>query len=277
MFRYTTLTAVREGILWILTGLALFPFYLLVVTAFKTDEEVATTSAITLPASLDFGAFAEVLTSATNDIGLSLLNSVIITAGTILGLVVLGSMCAYVIARRTSALSTGVFYLVLIAILLPTQLGTLPLYMGARALGLTGSVWGLIILWIGLLMPFAVFLYSGFFRSLSVEYEEAGALDGASPLQSFFHIVFPLMAPATGTVAILTGLIVWNDFFTALVFLSGTGAQTVPVSMYYFVGSAVTEWNKIFAIVILSMVPVLVFYAFAQKQFMQGYAGGVKG
>ena len=128
-----------------------------------------------------------------------------------------------------------------------------------------------------MLMPFAVFLYAGFFRSLSTEYEEAAAIDGATPAQTFFRVVLPIMGPATGTVAILTGLIVWNDFFTSLLFLSGSDAQTIPVTMYYFVGGSVTEWNKIFAIVIISMVPILVFYVFAQKQFMQGYSGGVKG
>ncbi len=84
------------------------------------------------------------------------------------------------------------------------------------------------------------------------------------------------MAPATGTVAILTGLIVWNDFFTSLIFLGGSDNQTLPVSMYYYVGSLVSAWNKIFAIVIISMVPILVFYLFAQKRFIQGFAGGIK-
>lgn len=277
MFRYTTRTAIREGLLWIVTALALFPFYLLVVTALKPSDELLTTSAAAPGSRLDFSSFAAVLTSPTNNIAMALINSVLITLGAVAGVVLLGSLCAYVIARRTSAWSRVTFYAVLVAILLPTQLGTLPLYMGARTLGLTGTLWGVILLWICLLMPFSVFLYASFFRGLGTEYEEAAALDGASPTQVFFRVVLPLMAPATGTVAVLTGMIVWNDFFTALVFLSGSGAQTVPVSMYYYVGGSVTEWNKVFAIVIISMVPVLVFYAFAQKQFMRGYAGGLKG
>src|SRR5215217_3982677 len=86
----------------------------------------------------------------------------------------------------------------------------------------------------------------------------------------------PSTARATGTVAILTGLIVWNDFFSALIFLGGSDAQTVTVSMYYYVGSLVSAWNKIFAIVIISMIPILTFYLFAQKKFIQGFAGGIK-
>ena len=128
----------------------------------------------------------------------------------------------------------------------------------------------MIILYVGTLMPLAVFLYAGFFRNLPRDYEEAAAIDGASPGRVFFQIVLPLMAPATGTVAILTGLIVWNDFFSALIFLGGSDNQTLPVSMYLYVGSLVSAWNKIFAIVIISMVPILAFYLFAQKTFIQG-------
>lgn len=276
MFRYTRATALRETLLWVVTAFALFPFWILIVTALKPTDQLYTTSAA-VPTALDFSSFVAVLTDDRNNIGLALVNSILVTAIAIVGLVVLGALCAYVIARSTRAWSKLTFYLVLIAILLPTQLGTLPLYIGARSLHLTGTVWGVAIVWIGLLMPFAVFLYAGFFRSLSTEYEEAAAIDGASPAQTFFRVVLPLMGPATGTVAILTGLIVWNDFFTSLLFLSGSDAQTIPVAMYNFVGGSVTEWNKVFAIVILSMVPILVFYVFAQKQFMQGYSGGVKG
>lgn len=134
----------------------------------------------------------------------------------------------------------------------------------------------MIVLYAGTLMPLAVFLYAGFFRALPRDYEEAAAIDGAGPGRVFLRIVLPLMAPATGTVAILTGLIVWNDFFTALIFLGGSDYQTLTVSMYYYVGSLVSAWNKIFAIVIISMIPILGFYLFAQKKFIQGFAGGVK-
>ncbi|MBN9213333.1 MAG: ABC transporter permease [Microbacterium sp. SCN 70-200] len=276
MFRYTKGIAVREVILWIITACALFPFWILIVTALKPTDQLYTTSAA-VPTAIDFSSFVSVLTDERNNVARALVNSILITVIALAGLLVFGSLCAYVIARSTRAWTKVTFYLVLIAILLPTQLGTLPLYIGAKSLGLTGTIWGVALVWIGMLMPFAVFLYAGFFRSLSTEYEEAAAIDGATPAQTFFRVVLPIMGPATGTVAILTGLIVWNDFFTSLLFLSGSDAQTIPVTMYYFVGGSVTEWNKIFAIVIISMVPILVFYVFAQKQFMQGYSGGVKG
>lgn len=278
MFRYTKLTALREVAVWIVTLIGLLPFYLLIATSLKSSQEALTSSPMAPPTSLDFSAFVEVLTSTgRNSIPLSILNSIIITAGSIAGLVLFGSIAAYVITRRTRAWTNVTFYLVLIAILLPAQLGTVPLYIGARTVGLTGNALGMILLWIGILLPLAIFLYASFFRGLTTEYEEAAVIDGASPTQAFFRVVLPLMSPATGTVAILTGLIVWNDFFNSLIFLGGSATQTLPVAMYTYVGGLVSAWNKIFAVVIISMIPILAFYVFAQKQFIQGYAGGLKG
>ncbi|GAA1061496.1 carbohydrate ABC transporter permease [Agromyces bracchium] len=278
MFRYTKLTALREVLVWIVTLVGLLPLYLLVVTSLKTDQEVLTTSAVALPSSVDFSAFVEVLTSTgRNSIPMSILNSVIITVGAIAGLVLLGSLTAYVIARRTRTWTNVTFYLVLIAIILPAQLGTVPLYIGARSVGLTGNALGMILLWIGILLPLSIFLYASFFRGLTTEYEEAAVIDGATPTQAFFRVVLPLMSPATGTVAILAGLIVWNDFFNSLIFLGGSETQTLPVAMYTYVGGLVSAWNKIFAVVIISMIPILAFYMFAQKRFIQGFAGGLKG
>ncbi|MBM7505200.1 carbohydrate ABC transporter permease [Agromyces aurantiacus] len=268
----------REVLIWIVTLVGLLPFYFLIATAFKTDQETLTTSAIAPPQSLDFSAFVSVLTATgRNSIPMSILNSVIITAGAIAGLVLLGSVAAYVITRRTRTWTNLTFYLVLIAIILPAQLGTVPLYIGARSVGLTGNAIGMILLWIGILLPLSVFLYASFFRGLTTEYEEAAVIDGATPTQAFFRVVLPLMAPATGTVAILAGLIVWNDFFNSLIFLGGSTTQTLPVAMYTYVGGLVSAWNKIFAVVIISMIPILLFYMFAQKRFIQGFAGGLKG
>lgn len=277
MFRYTKATALRETVVWIVALVTLLPFYFLVMTALKPDEELLTTGTSAPPANPTVGNFTEVLTRrGDNNILLGLGHSVLITVASIAGLVVFGSLAAYVLARSTRRWGSVAYYMFLVAILLPTQLGLVPVYVGARQLGLVGSVWGIALIYVGTLMPLAVFLYAGFFRNLPREYEEAAAIDGAGPGRVFFQVVLPLMAPATGTVAILAGLIVWNDFFTALIFLGGSDAQTLPVSMYYYVGSLVSAWNKIFAIVIISMVPILAFYLFAQKKFIQGFAGGIK-
>ena len=280
MFRYTKKTLLREIVVIIAAIIMLMPFYFLITTALKSGPEVLSGSTLALPTSPTFENFVTLLSpssDASSAIFHGLLSSLIITVGTIVGLIALGSPAAYVFARSTSRWSTRVYYLFLIAILLPTQLGVVPLYVEARTLGLVGTPWGMIVVYTGTLMPLSVFLYGGFFRGLPRDYEEAATVDGASRAKVFRRIVFPLMGPATGTVAILAGLIVWNDFFTALIFLNGSQYQTLPVVMYNYVGSLVSQWNLIFAVVIISMVPILAFYFFAQKRFIQGYGGGLKG
>ena len=280
MFRYTKWTLIREILTILATVMLLAPFYFLLVTAFKAADKLLTTSSLAPPRPPTLDNFHTLLapgSDASSAIVHGLISSVVISLGSIVALIVLGAPAAYVFARSTSRWTARTFYLFLVAILLPTQLGVLPLYIGAKHLHLLGSQWGMIIVYTGLLMPLSVFLYAGFFRRLPIEYEESAAIDGASPARIFVSIVFPLMGPATGTVAILAGLIVWNDFFTPLIFLNGSKYATLPVVMYNYVGSLVSQWNLIFAIVIVSMIPILALYVFAQKKFIQGYAGGLKG
>ncbi|WP_027862091.1 carbohydrate ABC transporter permease [Marmoricola sp. URHB0036] len=279
MFRYTKRTLVLE-IFTILVALVLLtPFWILIVTSLKSGQDILTTPAFAPPKSPTLDNFKTLLSpsgTASDQIVSGLKSSAIITAGSIIGLVVFGSVTAYGLVRGKSRWTTRSYFLFLIAIILPTQLGVLPLYVEARKLGLVGSEIGMIIIYTGVLLPLSVFLYAGFFRTLPPEYEEAARIDGASPVQTFVRVVFPLMAPATGTVSILAGLIVWNDFFTPLIFLNGTDKQTLPVVMYNFVGALVSQWNLIFAIVLISMVPILAFYVIAQKKFIQGFSGGIK-
>lgn len=280
MFRYTKKTLTVEIITIIGVAIMLLPFWILLMGAFKTEPQILSTSAMSPPTKPTIDNFVQLLGSggaSSGNIWAGLLYSVMITVGSMALLIGLGSIAAYGIARSTSRWSRRAYYLFLVAIVLPTQLGTLPLYIGARSVGLVGNPWGMILIYTGMLLPLSVFLYSNFFRNLPRDYEEAAVIDGANRYQLFWRIVLPLMSPATGTVAILAGLIVWNDFFTALIFLNGTPFQTLPVVMYSYVGSLVSQWNLIFAVVVVSMIPILAFYAFAQRKFIQGYAGGIKG
>ena len=279
MFRYRTRTLALEIVMILAAVAMLSPFWLLVMTAFKPGEDVLQSPAFQPPKHPTLENFKSLLQSssgASSSIVKGLENSVIITAGSVIGLIAFGSITAYALVRSKSRWTNRSYFLFLIAIILPTQLGVLPLYVEARNLGLVGTRIGMIVVYTGVLLPLAVFLYAGFFKTLAPEYEEAARIDGASKFQTFLRVVFPLMAPATGTVAILSGLIVWNDFFTSLIFLNGSSVQTLPVVMYNYVGSLVSQWNLVFAIVLLSMIPILAFYVVAQRRFIQGFSGGLK-
>jgi raffinose/stachyose/melibiose transport system permease protein len=277
MFRYTKSTLVREILLWVAALIMLLPFYLLINTALKTSADALATPAFQPATNPTFNSFISVFQSGgSSTLLLGLFNSAVITAGAVIGLIVFGSACAYVLTRRLSRLSTVVYYLVLVGIVVPAQLGLVPLYIGARAIGLLGSPFGMAVVYTAMLMPLAVFLYGGFMRAVPVEYEESATIDGASPLRTYVQIVFPLLAPATGTISIMTGLIVWNDFFTPLIFLNGSSAATLPVVVYSYVTGLVTQWNNIFAILIVALIPITVLFLIMQKRFIQGFTGGLK-
>lgn len=132
-------------------------------------------------------------------------------------------------------------------------------------------------MYVGLQMPLAVFLYTGFIRGLPTAYEEAARVDGARPLRVFAGVVFPLVRPVTGVVATLTGLFVWNDFFVALVFVGDTDKVTLPVAVYSFVGRFAAEWPLIFAAALIAAGPVVVLFGFAQRTIMKGFTSTLHG
>jgi raffinose/stachyose/melibiose transport system permease protein len=274
MHRYTWKTFSWE--LWMLLVALVFclPLYLLVSTALKPSSQIFT-SPLSFPSHPDFGNFGTAWRDAR--LGEALLSSLIITVGAVLVLIVVGSLCAYAIARRPGRLSNTLYILFLLGIIVPFQVSVIPLYVMLREVHLIGSYLGMIVLWTGIAMPLTVFLYTSFVRALPRDYEEASTVDGASTMRTFFRVVFPLLRPVTGTVAILTGLFIWNNFFVALIFLSGSPHQTLPVAVYSFVGEYVTQWNLVFATVIIALIPMVIFFIVAQKQLIRGFSGGIRG
>jgi raffinose/stachyose/melibiose transport system permease protein len=271
--RYTGWTFVREVLLILLAIVWMIPFYFLVIVSVKPDVE-ALQSPLSFPDELHLSNFS----TAWNDAALdrSLLNSLIITGGSVLALIAIGSICAYAIARRPGRMSAMLYFLFVLAIILPFQLGLVPTYAVMRDFGLVGSYIGIILLYTGIWMPFAVFLYTGFVLALPKEYEEASRVDGATSLRTFRKVVFPLLRPVTGTVAIFTGLIIWNDFFLSLIYLNGTDKTPLPVAVYTFVGAFASRWNLIFAAVLVSLAPIMLFFLVAQRQLIRGFTGGIK-
>jgi raffinose/stachyose/melibiose transport system permease protein len=142
---------------------------------------------------------------------------------------------------------------------------------------LAGTLVGMILVYTGLFAPFAVFLYANFFRGLPVDYEEAAQVDGARPIRAFIQIVLPLVRPVTGTVAVLIGILVWKDFLHPLIFLGGSENVTLPVAIHSFVGEHVTQWNLIFAGIVIALAPILVVYGLMQRYVVQGFTSTVRG
>lgn len=275
--RYTGRTLARELALLLLAAVYCVPLYLLIALALETTAQTYK-DPLALPLHPQWGNFSEAWgTRGQGGLAHPLESSLIITVASVIGLIALAPLAAFAIARHRSRLSSFVYLLFVIGFILPFQLGIIPLFVAMRHLGLVGNYLGIILLNIGLLMPLAVFLYTGFVRSLPRDYEEAAWVDGAGLLLTYRRVVFPLLLPITATVAVLTGVLIWNEFFVTLVFLAGSRIETLPVALYTYAGDYVTRWNLIFAGVAIAIAPILLFYLFVQRHLLRGFSGGVKG
>jgi raffinose/stachyose/melibiose transport system permease protein len=271
--RYRARTLLLELVMIAVAVVFFIPVYVLVNLSLKRpDDESSPLSLVTAPTLENYqNAWQQA------GLGSALANSAVVTIASVVLIVLISSMAAYPLARVTRAWSRWAFYGFMIGLLVPMQLALIPLYSTMRDLGLLGSVWALIIYYAGHQVPFSVFLYTGFLRALPPDYEEAARIDGCGPVATFTRIVFPLLRPITGTVAILNVLVVWNDFLTPLLYLSGSPMQTVPVALFSFVGQYISQWNLVFAGLVISIVPILVVYFAMQRTIIKGFASGLKG
>lgn len=252
----------------------LFPVYALVTLALKDPRQIAG-SPLAPPAPPTLANFRHAWSAAK--LGPALVSSAVITAFALVLLVVLGSTAAWFLARRARGLGYGLYVLFLLGIVLPFQLGMIPLFELVDGLGLLGTYQGMVLFYTGVQLPFTVFLYTGFVRALPPDYAHAALIDGCGHRQAFTRVVFPLLRPVTGTVVILNAVFVWNDFFTPLLYLGGSGRETVPVGVFAFVGQYVSDQGLVFAGLVLAALPVLVVFALLQRYVVRGFAGGLKG
>ncbi|MFE4176983.1 carbohydrate ABC transporter permease [Streptomyces sp. NPDC056909] len=252
----------------------LFPVYALIALAMKDPRQIAE-SPLSPPLPPTWANFGNAWTSAS--LGPALVSSTVITVAGLLLLIALGSTAAYCLARRARGLGYGLYILFLLGIVLPFQLGMIPLYKLVDSLGWLGTYHGMVLFYTGVQLPFTVFLYTGFIRALPPDYAQAALIDGCDHRQAFTRIVFPLLRPITGTVIILNAVFIWNDFFTPLLYLGGSGKETVPVGVFSFVGQYVSDYGLVFAGLVLAALPVLVVFLLLQRYVIKGFAGGLKG
>ncbi|MFJ4983260.1 carbohydrate ABC transporter permease [Streptomyces sp. NPDC088732] len=273
MNRYRKRTLALELVMIAVALVVAFPVYVLVNLAVRPVSD--NSSPIRPTASPTVDNFIQAWRQG--GLGGALFNSVLVTAGSVAVVLALSSFAAYPLARSTARWSRGLFLLVMLGLVLPFQLAALPLYQTMRDLRLLGTPWALILFYSGLQVPFTTFLYTGFLRALPREFEDAALIDGCTPVQCFRLVVLPLLKPITVTALVLNAVAVWIDFFTPLLYLSGSTQQTLPVAIAGFVGQYVTDWNLVFAALAIGIVPVLALYFALQRSIISGFAGGLKG
>lgn len=247
------------------------PLYIAIVIAIKDPSDMA--NVIAWPKTIRLQNFADAwtMTNYPQKFG----NTLFITVINLVFTILTNSMVAYAITRNKdkSKFFSMAYYYFVSAMFIPFNVIMLPLVKQASAFNMD-NIFGITFLYIIFGLPMNTFLYTGFVKSLPVALDEAAYIDGATPIQTFYKIIFPLMKPMSATVAILSFMWTWNDFSMPLVLLSEEKYQTLQLAQYVFKGQFNTQYNLAFASYLLVLIPILLVYIFCQKWIISGVTSG---
>jgi raffinose/stachyose/melibiose transport system permease protein len=249
------------------------PLYLVLTNVFKPGGQISASPA-SLPRPPTLDNIVAVLTRPDRLFWVSLTNSVIVTTVSVLVLVVLSAMLGHYVARTRSRWARALTLVLLAGLMIPPQVILIPITDVLRAAHLMATVQGLILFNVGYYLPFGMFVFAGFIRTIPIELEEAATIDGASRAQVFWRVVFPLLRPASASVMIFLGVWIWNDFIDPLIILGPGRGTTVTTGVYRAIGQYQSDFGSVFALMFLATLPVLAFYLALQRHFVKGLTGG---
>lgn len=262
----------------VLVVLILFmvPFFVLVINTFKSTQEFIS-SPFSLPKSLDIENFT--LAIKRMNFWQSLLNTAIVTVSSVFVNMVIAAMAGYLFARKNWKINKIFFMAFLASMVAPFQVYMIPLVrIYAGSFGLSNNLFMVAFIAVGLNLPFAVFLYNGFIEGIPKELDEAALIDGCSFTGTFFKIILPLLKPIIITVTVFVAMGVWNDFLMTSLFLTKERTKTLALAIKTFLTNHSAEYSPMMAGLLLSILPVLIFYLIGQKYIIEGVvAGSVKG
>jgi raffinose/stachyose/melibiose transport system permease protein len=249
----------------------LYPLIVMVISAFKTNAEIFT-SPFGLPHNPSFSNLQKVW-DETNFIRY-MLNSLGVTAVSIALILIFGTMAAYAIARYEFKMGSIMLMFFISGMTVPLKLAIIPLFLQLNALNLVDSYSGLILVYVAMGLPSAVFIMTGFLRTLPRELEESARIDGASEWLIMIRIMLPLARPAMVIVAIQNAVPIWNDFFFPLILITSDNLKTLPQGLTVFIGEFTTNWGVMFTGLTLAALPITLLYIVLSKQFIAGITQG---
>lgn len=254
----------------------LLPLYVTISMAFKTTGQAVDGNAFSLPAPFSLDGFIEAWNLTKFPVGAGI--SLLVTAGTVTATIVLAALASYAIVRNWDRpLFRYSFFYLLAAMFIPFPVVALPQIQLTGRLGLDNPL-GVIILATMFQLSFSVLLFTAFLRSIPIELEESARIDGATTWQTFWRLIFPLLAPMSATVGIFAFLYAWNDFMMPSLIISDPALQTLPVRQNLFQNQFSNNYNVAFASYLMAMAPAILAYLFTQRFVMEGVTqGAVKG
>ena len=248
------------------------PLIWLVSVSFKTNGEIFGKSPLALPE----GIHVQNYVSAWIDGNVAgyFFNSVIITASTVVLVLILSSMIAYAITRMKSRINHIVLPLIMAGMTIPIHAILIPLFLALQKMHLLGTYFAVILPYTTIGMPLGVFVFSNFMRSMPRELESAAFIDGCGVIRSFFSIILPTLRPAIATIAIFQFMSSWNEFIMAVTFLNNKNLYTLPVGLAAFKGTFMTDWGPLCAAMVISAIPLLIFYFIFSEQVEKSFSAG---
>ena len=274
--RQRTGVAVRLLILLPIMIFVLFPFFWVIITSLKTTPQISQRTSIFWPSPFTLDQYWSLIQRTPFLIWFR--NSVIVAAVSTVISVALASLGAYALSRLKFLGAGALTTFLLITYLLPGTLLFIPLYQTLTSLGLINSYGALLVTYPTFLLPFATWVLIGYFRSIPVELEEAAMIDGASRLYTFLRITLPLAAPALLSVTLFAFTNAWNEFLFAFVFITSESLRTLPIGLQSMVVGDILPWGELMAASLLTAIPVVILYTYAQRFLVEGLTvGAMKG
>lgn len=274
MKKRDALTYPLYPVVLVIALLALIPFFFLFVLALKNQE--GGLSSIRLIPDFNWTNFPKAWKAG--DLGKAMMNSIIMTGGGIVVLIVFSAMAGYTIARFPSVLNRIIFAILLACMMIPGIINTVPLYTLLIRLRGINTYWAMIFVMATNALPFSVFLYSSFIRSIPISLEESAIIDGCSWFGAFWRITMPLLGPVTSSVVILQGVGMWNNYAQAVFFLQDKAHRNIPLSISLFFQQYGANWPLMAAAATLGLLPAVLMFIFFQKFFISGITtGSIKG
>jgi raffinose/stachyose/melibiose transport system permease protein len=256
--------------------LIVYPIVFVVLTSLKPTSEFFD-NIWGVPHTFAWSNYARAWTDG--GIGKAFFNSVLVVVVAVAGTLSFGALAGYALARLEIPRANLIALALVLMTMLPTESVLIPEYLLTSKLGLTGTRTALIITYIGWALPLTIFIFRGFFLTIPAELIEAARIDGAGELRTFYSVIIPLMLPPIATSAIVTFVGLWGELLWALVVLSNQAAiRTLPFSVVEFKGQYATDWGPLSAAVCIVVLPLVIFFLYTQKYFVQGLtSGAVKG
>lgn len=250
-----------------------YPLVWLLLTSFRTASDFAGGNPFALPSDLTLDNYSRAF--ATGNLGLNVLNSLIVTLGASALIVVAGMMAAFALQVLGFRLSGFVRALFLLGIIVPVQIALVPLFIDYSRVGLLDTHLSMIIPLAAFALPMAVYLFSSFYEYIPREMYEAASLDGAGPYRIFGQITLPLSLNTIITVVLVNSIFIWNDFIFANTFVLSDGLKTIPLGLQNYIGAmGNTDWTATFAAVCVTVTPLLLVFLVLNKAMIDGLESG---